>query len=202
MLDIFTHLLDLVFPPHPSVKKLRGVTLPLFRHHYCLLSVYPFIALSSYQDELINAAITANKFHNSKQAAHLLASLLTHYLATLPPKPTILVPIPLSLKRKRERGYNQITRVLKLVDYPNTIYKPLLSKVRETTPQTQLKRTERLKNLTDAFVFKNNNEIPVGCRIILVDDVITTGATMRAARAALAPPLPPQTELICVGLAH
>src|SRR3989344_8192203 len=116
----------------------------------------------------------------------------------------ILIPIPLSLKRHRERGYNQAELICKKlieIDEKNNparnafsiadaggnfkLEKNVLIKIKETEHQANIKnRRERLKKLSDSFFLKNP-EIIKGRNIILIDDVITTGATLNEAKKIL-----------------
>ena len=75
---------------------------------------------------------------------------------------------------------------------------------KDTTPQTSLTKAERLTNMTDAFAVVNAQKLASikKCTVVLIDDVITTGSTLKVARAALAPLLPPDTKLITLALAH
>jgi ComF family protein len=91
----------------------------------------------------------------------------------------LLLPVPLHIKRLRERGFNQaymvIRRWAKREGIPfNGL---MLSRSRWTEPQTNLARTERWKNVKDAFSIRHPGEIK-GQNILLVDDVFTTGATV------------------------
>jgi len=103
----------------------------------------------------------------------------------------ILIPIPLSKKRYRERGYNQaelICEKLVEIDEKNNNFKlekNTLIKIKETEHQANIKeRRDRLKNLSDSFSVKNSKMIE-GKNIILIDDVTTTGATLSEARKIL-----------------
>jgi len=114
----------------------------------------------------------------------------------------ILIPIPLSKKRYRERGYNQaelICRELIKLDLNiNLRYSVdvkiernfkfesnILIKTKETEHQANIKdRKDRLKNLADSFSVKNG-ELIKGKNIILIDDVTTTGATLTEAKKIL-----------------
>lgn len=102
----------------------------------------------------------------------------------------ILIPIPLSKKRHRERGFNQAELLCKqIIKNDENKYLTLLSnvliKTKETEHQANIKdRMIRLKNLTNSFAVINNNLIK-GKNIILIDDVTTTGATLNEARKIL-----------------
>jgi len=161
-------------------------------------------ALANYNDRLVRSAITANKFYASTKAADLLAELLHEYLKQQTTENSLwLVPVPLGKERLRERGYNQVEVILKRLKHDNWVIMELLERTHETTPQTKLKRAERLKNMTGAFGARHNLPTPPpGTHVIIIDDVTTTGATLKAARAAIAPHLPRATRLTCVALAH
>lgn len=95
------------------------------------------------------------------------------------------VPIPLSAQRLRERGYNQALLLARALAAPQ-IQPALLERVRHTQPQAGQHRAERLRNLRGAFsVPPQRQSAIVGRHLLLVDDVITTGATVQAAAHAL-----------------
>lgn len=102
----------------------------------------------------------------------------------------ILIPIPLSGKRRRERGFNQAELIcgalVKLDENKNfKLEKNILIKPRETKHQAHIEnRGERLKNIIGSFAVKNSERI-TGRNIILIDDVTTTGATLSEAKKVL-----------------
>ena len=94
----------------------------------------------------------------------------------------ILVPVPLHERRLRARGYNQsvlIARILANV-VEGATFAPLLTRTKYTPTQTDLPRVHRLKNVKNAFAPKPKAVIESGQRYVLIDDVITTGATFEA----------------------
>ncbi len=102
----------------------------------------------------------------------------------------ILIPIPLSKKRYKERGYNQaelICRELIKID-KNENFKlenHVLIKPKETKHQARIEnRTERLENIIGSFYVLNKESIK-NKNIILIDDIVTTGATLNEARKTL-----------------
>ncbi len=106
----------------------------------------------------------------------------------------ILVPIPLSDKRLRERGFNQaemICKKLMKLDAGNNfeLENKVLIKIKETEHQARIEdRGQRLKNIVGSFAIKGNqknNERIKGRNIILIDDVTTTGATLNEAKKVL-----------------
>lgn len=121
------------------------------------------------------------KFHADLAAGAILASLM----AANPPSfaADVLVPVPLHRKRLAERGYNQALELARplarALGVP--IRAGLLQRVRATTAQTGLTGAERRRNLRDAFATRG--EVPA--RVLIVDDVMTTGTTVAACAAAL-----------------
>ena len=93
-----------------------------------------------------------------------------------------VVCVPISKKTINERGYNQSALIAKKIaeyfDVP--FYDDLLIKVKETKKQSELKLKERAKNVKGAFGINNSEKIKGLC-VLLVDDIFTTGATMREA---------------------
>ncbi|GAB6281687.1 MAG: ComF family protein [Ignavibacterium sp.] len=90
-----------------------------------------------------------------------------------------LIPIPLHKLKQIERGYNQsyyISKGLKKI-LKVSINKKLIKRTKYTQSQTLLNLKERKENMKDAFVVRKNNKI-IGKNFLLVDDVITTGATI------------------------
>ncbi len=104
--------------------------------------------------------------------------------SSLNPVPCVLVPIPLHPSRRKERGFNQAEVLGRLIlDKLNIPMKTdILVRTRKTTPQADLKqRKDRLENMKDVFAFHNSPFMIHNSRVVLFDDVFTTGATMRSA---------------------
>ena len=90
----------------------------------------------------------------------------------------VIVPVPLHPTRQRERGFNQASLLAELLSAQTSIpVKPLLERTRYTTTQTALDRSERMENLHNAFRLRKNADVR-GLRVLLVDDVLTTGSTL------------------------
>ncbi|MCL2850917.1 MAG: ComF family protein [Firmicutes bacterium] len=98
----------------------------------------------------------------------------------------IIIPIPLSKSRQRQRGYNQAQVIADYVIKEKTppFRKDILFKTKKTTPQENMTTKERLENQKDAYVIKEENAVK-NLRILLIDDVITSGATTNEAASIL-----------------
>ena len=96
-------------------------------------------------------------------------------------QPDLIIPIPLHPKRLKKRGYNQSEQVSKgmsaILNLPINTHN--LIREENTQSQTKKSRFARYENLKDAFIVKNASELSHK-HILLVDDVMTTGATMEA----------------------
>ena len=88
-----------------------------------------------------------------------------------------LVPVPMSPEKERERGYNPSflmgQELSRIADIPSV---QLLKKIRKTPPQMALSKTQRLKNPAGAYAVSQGSPLPH--KLVLVDDVFTTGATL------------------------
>jgi ComF family protein len=125
-----------------------------------------------------------------KNLAETLASLIIEHLI-LSGKNTneiwensVLIPVPLSEKKLKERGYNQSEELAK--ELSKVLQVPIISdvliKIKSTKPQMELKKEGREKNLLNAFKINcGTSDVPQfsGKKVFLVDDVYTTGSTMQ-----------------------
>jgi len=127
--------------------------------------------------------VTAFKFHDALDLAPVFADLLLAAHAATPhvPAPSLLLPVPLDSARLRERGYNQawelarrLARRWRIAAEPN-----LLLRVRETPHQLALAPERRVANVRGAFAIEPLRLHEVrGRAVTVVDDVMTTGATV------------------------
>jgi ComF family protein len=132
------------------------------------------------------SALHAFKYRGARTLARPLATLMTTRLP-IPPA-VVLVPVPLHPSRLRERRYNQAALLVRAIAerVPRPIALRAVARRLATPPQAGLDATERRANLTGAFVVRHPQAI-AGRHVLLIDDVITTGATADAcARALLA----------------
>jgi ComF family protein len=135
---------------------------------------------------VIRQAIHEFKYRNLKALAPLLAGLLHDYLSENPMPGELLVPVPLHSKRLNERGYNQ--GALLANELGRLTGLPVAGKylVRQIYTPSQAKSagvSERRVNVTGAFACHDGSVR--NKRIIVVDDVSTSGATLNACAAAL-----------------
>ncbi|HST90337.1 MAG TPA: ComF family protein [Ktedonobacterales bacterium] len=140
-------------------------------------------------DGAIRTAMLAFKYRGRKRLAEPLGDLLVAELRRWELAPDLIVTIPLHVRRRRERGYNQADLLARRA--ATRLGVPYLRDTliwrRETPPQVGLSAAERRANVRDAFALAQPRLTAVlaGKRIVLIDDVTTTGSTLDAAAAAL-----------------
>lgn len=170
------------------------------------------IVIFDYSDRRVRKAVWLLKYRRRTALARVFARIIYDFLLeelaeerlfSGSAKP-VLAPVPISERRFRERGYNQVGLVaseLENLDKNNffTLKQSALKKIRYTESQVGTAgKNERLKNLRGSIAA--NPEIVGGKNIILLDDVLTTGATMEEARRALK--AAGAKKILCVALAH
>ncbi|MDB4892379.1 MAG: hypothetical protein JWL61_4234 [Gemmatimonadetes bacterium] len=98
-----------------------------------------------------------------------------------------LVPVPLAKSRQRERGYNQSEELARVLSHfwGVPLRTDLLARGRATATQTRLTPGERRRNVSGAFRASADRASLRGLHLVLVDDVVTTAATLNACAAAL-----------------
>jgi ComF family protein len=133
----------------------------------------------------IKKAIQANKYQKDISVGIELSKLIAVYIRNENFDLGEIVPIPLGVKRLKERGYNQVSSFA----FPLSLnlgvrYSPKsLVRIRETDPQVGLSAVDRHINVKNAF--KADPSIVFNKNILLLDDVATTGATLSSAAKAL-----------------
>jgi ComF family protein len=135
----------------------------------------------------VRTAIHRLKYEQERHLAGPLAALLLERLAADPLAVDALVPVPLDAARGRHRGYNQAALLAQPV--ASALDVPLaagwLRRARTTRPQVGLNAQQRRANVRGAFACADPGAV-AGRRVLLVDDVMTTGATLEACAEALA----------------
>jgi len=127
------------------------------------------------------------KFHQRPAWAATLAVLLrsTPWVEPALERATLVVPMPLSPQRLRARGFNQALELAHRLA-PAKLAPDLLLRIQDTAPQSALGRAERLRNVRHAFAVEPLRAAALAqARVVLVDDVMTSGASLFAAAAAL-----------------
>jgi ComF family protein len=122
----------------------------------------------------LDSLIQAYKYSGQLVAGTALASLLANRMRQ---RPDLIVPVPLTAQRLRERGFNQALELARSLgkQWAVPVNAELCVKTRDTAAQTRLPWKERRKNIRGAFVVEGG---VAGCHVAVVDDVLTTGATL------------------------
>lgn len=144
----------------------------------------PLVVVGGYAPPL-STAIVRFKYEGRAELSRSLSRLLLPSLVGLAlPPDTVLVPVPLHPRRLATRGYNQAALLAQELGRSSGLpCRPrLLSRTRETARQVGKARDARLTNTADAFEVRQRG----ARRAVVVDDVVTTGATVRACAQALA----------------
>ena len=134
-----------------------------------------------------SALIADYKFHGQPGWAHSFAVLMRSapWVEPALDEAALVLPMPLSAGRLAERGFNQALELARRLA-PGKTDSALLLRVRDTAPQTALDRQQRLLNVKDAFALDPLRAAEVRARdIVLVDDVMTSGASLFTAAGAL-----------------
>ncbi|MBU3925639.1 ComF family protein [Patescibacteria group bacterium] len=145
-------------------------------------------AATDYNDDIIRKSVWQLKYKGRKEIAEPLSELIFQRLESKAiGNDWLIIPVPLHKNRMKERGFNQseliaqkfFTKVKPSEIQTSECLTNVLYKIKETPTQVSVKNRElRLKNLENAFEVRNADLIR-DKKIILIDDISTTGATMR-----------------------
>jgi ComF family protein len=139
------------------------------------------LSATDFNNAIVKEVIHKLKYGYIEDLSIPLSLLILNHLQTIDcqiDKRFVIIPVPMYLKKKRRRGFNQSEEIAKLISVSTGI--PLsttLIKTKETKPQMDLNRKERTENIKNCFAVKNKEEVE-NKTILLLDDVYTTGMTM------------------------
>ena len=137
---------------------------------------------SGVYDGPLRNIIHAFKYESRRSLAKPLASLMRDRHADVLAGADIVVPVPLHPSRRRNRGFNQADDLARHLGLPVVL---ALKRLRATGAQAKLSATDRHSNLDGAFTTTRQAKRLRGKVVVIVDDVTTTGSTLRACAAAL-----------------
>lgn len=166
----------LLLPPGTPLGLPDGPPDPLVRLEWCA----PFAGV-------VRRSLHALKYGGERRLARPLGEAVAARWAHANGGGTLLVPVPVHATRRRERGYDQAELIAgaaaERLGVPMAV---AVERVRATAAQYRLDRRHRASNVADAFTVRPPEARRVrGQQVVLVDDIVTTGATLQACAAAL-----------------
>lgn len=143
-------------------------------------SPYGYVFSLGLHEGALREAVHQVKYGGREALGILLGKRLGALIST---RPDCIIPMPLHLFRLRERGYNQAALIAQgiasVLSVP--VVDGVLRRRRRTARQADLDRESRQRNMADAFGLRRGTPYWLGRSVLLVDDVLTTGATASAA---------------------
>lgn len=140
------------------------------------------------KESIVQILIFELKYKQNKKAGWLLGRIIGAAIKDIKrfEKINLLIPIPISSKKERQRGFNQAVIICEGIQQilPALKINSSLKKKKLTSSQTNKGRLQRSEHLDHLFELKQDNTI-IGAHLLIVDDVITTGATLEAANKCL-----------------
>lgn len=182
--------------PYNNVSKHFFGRLPL-RHAAALLNFY--------EESQLRVMLFKLKYKGKRQVASYLGKEMAYKILTLKHfgRLDAIVPIPLHWKKEKQRGFNQSALIAKamseVLEIP--VLYDVLVKVENNTSQTRKSRSQRLDNVDKVYQIQNHKKIR-GKAILMVDDVVTTGATIEACGLELLKAQPEALYVYCAAVAR
>ena len=169
------------------------------KKHYFKLNV----AVFEYSD-MVSKSLYKFKYHNRRTYARFYGEAIAKHCARDIRRwnPDVIVPVPIHYKKRIKRGYNQAALIARELGKKINIYvdEKYLYRVVNTRPMKELNKTNRKKNVENAFkIYKNVVKYK---KIILVDDIYTTGSTLDACAKALLGAGASEVFCICMSVGY
>ncbi|MBN1326064.1 ComF family protein [Candidatus Falkowbacteria bacterium] len=152
--------------------------------NYFLKAVW---VVADYNSKILQDLIHGYKYKYLQEISGILADIMIRYLNEnkileifcINKENSIFLPVPLHKKRYLNRGFNQSELLIKhLRDYLQIPAQKFLLRRKNTQSQVDLKKIERQSNVKDAFILINSDRLDKNKKVILIDDVVTTGSTL------------------------
>ena len=197
MKKIFFDLFDFVFPADRMTRRYMSLHQPISMKKYpdgAIADVCPDIqAIFRYKDPTAKAMIKELKSSNSRHAAKIAGYALAEHFEDKNVHGAVMIPMPISKKRRKKHGYNQCELIAELfireaesrgTQCHFAIRTDIIEKTIDTKKSALQGRAARLE--MNESVFKSNRAVShIRERVIVIDDVVTTGSTMRSAIKSL-----------------
>lgn len=157
------------------------------------------------EEGLVREMMHRLKYQNRPEIGNLLGLLLARQFNKVKWFNDIdaLIPVPLFHKKQNLRGYNQAETISEgIAEFTGLpVWNDVVFRIKNTASQTQKNRKERQENVHDAFILKKPNKLR-NKHILLIDDVLTTGATMASCGQAILSATPCTLSLATAAIAH
>jgi competence protein ComFC len=195
-MHVLKKILDILFPASETEKRFVALCRQGAIPNAVPVPHTNIFAITHYRDPVVQASIRILKTKHNVPIAHCFAKLIHEHITALlqdkEPFTTyekiIIVPIPITTDRLHERGFNQtelIANELAKLDKRYCV-KKLLTKIRETKKQAvSISKTKRRENIKGCFTCKKNEHNTKSTLYVVLDDVVTIGATMNEAIVTL-----------------
>jgi len=141
--------------------------------------------VASERRTVLRRVINAYKFENVKASAHTFVDLLDDTLPILPAN-TVIVPVPTAPSHVRQRGYDHLDILTRLLSQKREMPATRLLQRSSVKTQHQLNKLERQQEAKVAFRVNKTSEVAFDTPLLLLDDIITTGSTVTSCAQALA----------------
>lgn len=179
---IYKSILDIIYPPESNCivcgeEQYIGLC-PLCKVRIKRMESVTDVITYGFYGNVLKELILQFKYHKNFIAGDILSEFLVQLIEENNVKGDVICYVPMTRKSKRKRGFNQCELIANYIgDKFNIPVSNSILKIISTSEQKTLSKDERFKNIKGAFSIKNSNEI-LNKDIILIDDVITTGATI------------------------
>lgn len=197
-MSLYTSVLDLLFPRTCVGCTTSGTVACVncwhrwkspWKERSPVPAIDELLSFGAYKAVFIQRLIQRWKFEGDITAAQTLSALLTPDVKKwLNNTAAVIVPIPLHERKFRERGFNQTEDLAQALSQALKIpWAPLLQRAVYTRPQKSVEEHEKATNVQDAFLVERvvASQVNRTTRLIILDDIFTTGSTINAAAASL-----------------